>query len=87
MAPIQKPQELTNLSQTSSVKPFDSIPGPKGLPVIGTLFDYMKKDGFRFNKLFEVGIFQALSNKLTKEASKKKEMFLTFLAFNNGAVW
>ncbi|XP_022312941.2 cytochrome P450 10-like [Crassostrea virginica] len=53
MAPIQKPQELTDLSQTSSVKPFDSIPGPKGLPVIGTLFDYMKKDGFRFNKLFE----------------------------------
>ena len=62
MAPIQKPQELTDLSQTSSVKPFDSIPGPKGLPVIGTLFDYMKKDGFRFNKLFEVGIFRLLSN-------------------------
>lgn len=37
-----------------AVKPFKSVPGPKGLPIIGTLLDYTKKDGFRFDKLFEV---------------------------------
>lgn len=36
------------------VRPFSEIPGPPGLPFIGTLWDYVKKDGLRFNKMFEV---------------------------------
>jgi len=38
----------------AKLKPYSSIPGPKGLPFIGTLWDYMKKDGLKFNKMFEV---------------------------------
>ena len=36
------------------LKPFKQMPGPKGLPVIGVLWDYIKKDGFKFNKMFLV---------------------------------
>ena len=32
----------------------EDIPGPKGLPFVGTLWNYVKKNGFKFNKLFEV---------------------------------
>ncbi|ELU08568.1 hypothetical protein CAPTEDRAFT_134490, partial [Capitella teleta] len=36
------------------LKPFKDTPGPKGLPVIGTLLEFTKKDGLKFNKMFEV---------------------------------
>ncbi|XP_053395219.1 cytochrome P450 10-like isoform X2 [Mercenaria mercenaria] len=39
--------------ETTEVKSFESIPGPKGLPIVGTLFDYLKKDGLKFNKMHE----------------------------------
>jgi hypothetical protein len=47
---------------TPVIKPFQSIPGPRGLPIVGTLLDYMKKDGLRFTKLFEVNTLQLISN-------------------------
>ncbi|GAB1606457.1 cytochrome P450 10-like [Argonauta hians] len=34
-------------------RPFEDIPGPKGLPLLGTLLDYFKKDGLSFPKMFE----------------------------------
>lgn len=34
-------------------RPFSEVPGPRGLPIIGTLLDYMKKDGLSFSKMFE----------------------------------
>lgn len=34
-------------------RPFAEVPGPKGLPIIGTLLDYFKKDGLSFSKMFE----------------------------------
>uniref|UniRef100_A0A0L8I0D2 Cytochrome P450 n=1 Tax=Octopus bimaculoides TaxID=37653 RepID=A0A0L8I0D2_OCTBM len=34
-------------------RPFEEIPGPKGLPILGTLLDYFKKDGLSFTKMFE----------------------------------
>ena len=39
---------------TPAVKPFSAIPGPGGLPIIGTFYDYIKKDGLKFTKMHEV---------------------------------
>ncbi|EDV28484.1 uncharacterized protein TRIADDRAFT_51438 [Trichoplax adhaerens] len=39
-------------SQMSNVKTMDQIPGPKGLPFIGTLLDYAKNDGWGFKNFF-----------------------------------
>ena len=36
----------------TKLKPLKDMPGPKGLPVVGVLWDYMKKDGYKFNKMF-----------------------------------
>lgn len=41
---------------TPTVAPFSQMPGPKGLPIVGTLFQYLKKDGPKFSKMFEVWI-------------------------------
>ncbi len=30
------------------------MPGPKGLPFIGTMWDYIKKDGYSFSQMFKV---------------------------------
>ncbi|XP_046366124.2 cytochrome P450 10-like [Haliotis cracherodii] len=40
-------------TQEYEPQPFEAIPGPKGLPFFGTIFDYFKKDGLRFDKMFE----------------------------------
>ena len=44
------------VDSTQPLKPFSEIPGPKGLPYIGTLSEYMKRNGLKFNKLFQVCI-------------------------------
>lgn len=38
----------------STIRPFSEVPGPKGLPIVGTLFEYFKKGGLSFSKMFEV---------------------------------
>ena len=41
------------------LKPTSAIPGPKGVPLLGTLFDYvgpLKKKGFEFKKIYKVTV-------------------------------
>ncbi|CAK9304089.1 unnamed protein product [Gordionus sp. m RMFG-2023] len=38
---------------TKAIKTFDMIPGPQGWPLIGTLFDYIKKNGYGFDNMFK----------------------------------
>ncbi|XP_063441953.1 cytochrome P450 10-like [Mytilus trossulus] len=49
---LQTKDETTTISENET-QLFEDIPGPKGLPIVGTLFDYFKKDGPRFNKMFK----------------------------------
>ena len=42
------------MTSAQQLKPFSEVPGPRGLPLIGTLWDFAKPNGFGFNKMFEV---------------------------------
>jgi len=44
----------STVTSAQHLKPFSEVPGPRGLPLIGTLWDFVKPNGFRLNKLFEV---------------------------------
>lgn len=43
-----------------SVRPLQEVPGPRGWPLIGTLLDYINKDGPSFGKMFEMNRKRAL---------------------------
>ena len=44
----------STVTSAQHLKPFSDVPGPRGLPLIGTLWDFAKPNGFGFNKMFEV---------------------------------
>jgi hypothetical protein len=48
---VRKPTTEDVIKPASTIQPFHQVPGPKGLPIIGTLFDYFKKDGLRFSNV------------------------------------
>ena len=50
-----EPAAVKPIEETAVLKTFNQVPGPKGYPIVGTLFDYFKKDGLSFDKMFEVG--------------------------------
>jgi len=44
----------STVTSAQSLKPFSDVPGPRGLPFVGTLWDFAKPNGFGFDKMFEV---------------------------------
>jgi len=42
------------MTSAQHLKPFSEVPGPRGIPLIGTLWDYAKPNGLCIDKLFEV---------------------------------
>ena len=50
-----EPPAVQAVEETAVLKTFNQVPGPKGFPIVGTLFDYFKKAGLSFDKMFEVG--------------------------------
>ena len=67
--------DLMERRDGKTVKPFSEMPGPKGLPLIGTLWEYVKKDGLRFNKMFEVRLPQSLLLGLLRNIFRKFPIF------------
>lgn len=41
-----------NHAEIANAKPMSEMPGPKGLPFIGTLLEYARNDGWGFKNMF-----------------------------------
>ncbi|OWA53458.1 Cytochrome P450 10 [Hypsibius exemplaris] len=54
---LQRQCPMSGTSAVGGGLPVKAIPGPPGLPLVGTLWSYVKKNGFKFNKLFEAHAF------------------------------
>ncbi|CAH1797213.1 unnamed protein product [Owenia fusiformis] len=57
--PLKRPtkayrESLEKYTGLENARPYALMPGPKGYPLIGSLLEYIKKDGLKFNKMFEV---------------------------------
>ena len=58
---LQATSQNSSANDAQSVKPFSEMPGPKGLPFIGTLLEFvgpMKKKGYSLRKMFKVSILK-----------------------------
>ncbi|XP_046665557.1 cytochrome P450 302a1, mitochondrial isoform X2 [Homalodisca vitripennis] len=59
--PSDKEVKINFNATPSEVKPFDSIPGPKSFPVIGTLYKYLPVIGeYQFDRLHKNGLKKLL---------------------------